>query len=478
MPDGTLIQGVPDGTTQSALMARYSKYTPPKGLIQTVGDQISARQNQVNTEPDTDNPLTQMARTAGSGIGLMGDVAGDVSSEIGKGAYAIAHPVLPTLTDTVAAIPKTVGNLVNPIVQPIEKYAGEKYNQALPQGTQVRTAVDSLGDAVGGLAKTLPVASGIEAIAGAIPKIGDALVKSGTDAALANRNNFISNLVSEPADKGVRAENALNNTDVKGLTQKAVVQPTKEQIDATNHISNIPEVGPQNTIQKNLNFINDHVSEEADSLKSQLVSKNVIAPPNEIHNAITQSANDLAQNPYISNAKGTGILPSAQKVVDQMRLNVNSNPPTLDGLLQARKDFDKQALKWKGEGVFADGKDTAIKATVRAMRNTVNGYIDQKAAQSGLDVSESLQKQSSLLNAMDNIAPKAAAEAPTMAGRAADKLKNSLAVTNSIRDVAGPFIGATAGIIPDIGLITAKGGINAIKSPMTRKVIGKMIGGK
>lgn len=58
MPDGTIVTGVPDDVTQSALLERYKSYQPPAGLASLT-----------STLPPTSNPLYGLVSRAGSLIG-------------------------------------------------------------------------------------------------------------------------------------------------------------------------------------------------------------------------------------------------------------------------------------------------------------------------------------------------------------------------------------------------------------------------
>lgn len=173
--------------------------TAPPSFLQNIGQQWNNRENQVSSERDTDSPITQWMRSAGSGIGFMGDVSGDIMNAGGKIAYDAAHPIVPQLADLAstvltdpAKIPYDIGHAIAPqttdyLASKLASgagsgggYIGQKYNEYLPPGSQQRTIADSLGDSALGLLKTLPVANGIEGLVSNAPAIADAAGKIAT----------------------------------------------------------------------------------------------------------------------------------------------------------------------------------------------------------------------------------------------------------------------------------------------------------
>jgi len=84
MPDGTTITGVPEGTTQTELLARYGKYTAAKTA--------APEQNL----PSVAKPVTAPPRPAGPAVptDIMGNVIGDGVEPAGIASLAPAAPVL------------------------------------------------------------------------------------------------------------------------------------------------------------------------------------------------------------------------------------------------------------------------------------------------------------------------------------------------------------------------------------------------
>jgi tetratricopeptide (TPR) repeat protein len=168
-------------------------------------------------------------------------------------------------------------------------------------------------------------------------------------------------------------------------------------------------------VQENVNLVNKTISEEADSLIKKLESENISMldrfGKNEFLSVLDQSAKNILEKSSIVAS------PSAQKqferFVDQFKRLVSQNDQTAAGLLTARKQFDK-FIDYDRPKTFNQDYEDALSLATRAIRQDANKLVIAKAPYT----KTSLDKQSALYKAKENLSRKAYEEAHTTAGRA------------------------------------------------------------
>ena len=106
----------------------------------------------------------------------------------------------------------------------------------------------------------------------------------------------------------------------------------------------------------------------------------------------------------------------AERVAKKAKELMSQNPSTAQGLLESRKQLDSWIRLQKGQKAFDPAMENALSVSVRTVRQTMNDTIGK--AVPSVAVKNELRKQSLLYDALDNIAPKAAAEANTAIARA------------------------------------------------------------
>lgn len=84
---------------------------------------------------------------------------------------------------------------------------------------------------------------------------------------------------------------------------------------------------------------------------------------------------------------------------------IQSQPKTMEGLWNARKQFDREVKEQFGDAAFDSEKNTAIKRAIQDMRREVNDYIGEEIGDG--QFKQYMGKLSHMYEARDNIAEKA-----------------------------------------------------------------------
>lgn len=439
----------------------------------------------------------------------------DVTSNLNQGAKILVDPNIDPLSSALQVSSKALNAVYSPggeavksgynslpdsITQPINKLASNAVNAVSgAYDTSVnKLSNTAVGQSIGNYLMDSPrIQSGMQIISddakaaanlltlnpvqGTLTKAGEPIYKSGQAAEDLANNNAIQKMVLPKETPKVAADNALRTTEVNG---SKVYNPTSYEQKMAEAVSNVDGVKPSNTYQKNLNLIQNADKAEATSLKSNLDDLgnkyNLTYKPDYLNSKLDVSANQIASDAKLyGNDRASALEPFqvAKEIAAQ-------NEQTPSGLLKARQDFDNWASKYAPR-VFdnATGIDNAKQAAVKAARNTMNDTISEIAPYEG--VKESLTKQNLLKSAVENIAPKAAAQAPTKIGRAIQtvlpsNLKTTLlgvegAQAADMLTQAHPLIRAAATPLI-VGGGALYGANKLIRAPMTRKIIGNALG--
>ena len=289
--------------------------------------------------------------------------------------------------------------------------------------------------------------------------------------------DFIDKLVSPKSTAKVRTEQVARTTEEGIFRKKKVALSAGERVMA-DEVSLIEGVGSSKTILGNFTVISQEVTNEAKLLKDLLKKNDVIIPRREFAAELDRAIVRLGENPLLVGDAAT----TATKVVDKMKQIVASNPGTASGLLKSRKELDRWIETQKPK-VFDPNQETALSIAVREIRQSTNDFIDARAVNVG--VKDSLKKQTTLLRAMDNIGPKAAAEADTALLRAWQSANKVLSLKGAFNQtLATAFgvggLGAAAMFAPFLTKLLALGAVTlvagkAVLSPSAKKGVSKLL---
>lgn len=309
-----------------------------------------------------------------------------------------------------------------------------------------------------------------EKVGPALEKKGENLIKSAETQKTQRRTDFVNDLISPKQTNKVKTEQVGRTTE-KGLLRTKVVDPSKDEKAIAEEVAKLP-VSKGRSIQGNYNVVQKENENEAKRLIAKLEKNDVAIKPQELEEKLGGVADELAKTPFM---QGNGET-SAKYVKNGWDVAMSKHPPTVTGLLQARKDFDSWVKRQKGEGIFTAQRDNPNSVAITKIRTAVNDFIESKVPDEGYR--KSLRKQNLLYKAMENMDDKAAVEGKNIISQTANKLaphKESMGKIGA--SLVGAGIGAgTVGAIPTAAAgALGYGGYKAATSPAAKKVAGKVM---
>jgi len=379
-----------------------------------------------------------------------------------------------------------------PVVKPAIEKAGSVISQ-IPGVADVVTMAKQLADKHPELAKNieaminlLTVGAGktveqpLKSAAGEVMTgAGKAIEKSGLESINIAKNKFVQDLVGPIKTKAVKEAEVARTTETGiGPFKKSVITPTSAEARAAEEVSKIPNVKEGNTYQQNYNHISEANLAEAKKLEADIIANDFVIPKREVLSRMQAAKDTLSKSPVI--------VGDAEKTADKLIAGASEiiarNEGKGSGLLKAKKEYDQWVLSQKPKA-FDGATENAFTLANREIRNVFKDILDTNAPNA--QVKTSLAKQSSLYEAMDNIAPKAAQEADTAIMRAFQKISEKLGTKNravqilaAAAGIGGLGAAATfapaAAVLGGAGFVMYKAG-KLILKPQVRTAIGKLL---
>lgn len=425
LPDGyTLDAPVTNSANDTALPDGYTlDAAAPQGFAARESSDWAARNQQAQDIAARDAngqtyPQT-MLQNAGNIAGRVADTAGNV---IGSAARYANDLVPQSVDDAVSStVNQAKDSIVNSDVGQAAIGTAKDMSQAYSQFSQAHPGTAADLDAIGNIAQLAPIAkAGGTLVSG----VGD--LASATGDAIGNARQAISpspdfgTKLTMPIPTKKVALDQVGRTTEQGLLNTAVVQPTAQEQASIDAVKQIPGVSSTNSYQGNYNLIRDANNNEAQNLVKTLKANDVLISDSTVRDTMNGIRDNLANNSYVV---GDGAK-AADTVINTAMQSIAKNPPTASGILQARKDFDATINAQRGSKAFNPALESPISTAVQQVRQGINGMIAQAVPTA--EVQTSLAKQSALYRAMDNIAPKAAAEGNNSLARLGQKIEAPL----------------------------------------------------
>lgn len=339
----------------------------------------------------------------------------------------------------------------------------------------IKNAVDILALGAG---KTVekPI---IDATGKTLEKTGTVIEESGVAAANKQKDTFVRDLIRPEQTKAIKEAQVGRTTEKgKGIFKRSEVAPTKQELASEEAVKEIPNVSSNNTYQQNFNIIKDYNKGKAVELENIVKENDFIIPKKEIKARLQVAKDKLVQAPLITgDAEKT-----ADKLIAKANQLIDANEGKGSGILKARKEYDAWVESQK-PNAFDAKAENAFTIANREIRSSFNDLLDEKAP--NLEIKKSLQKQSALYNAMENITPKAATEADTAVGRAFQNIAKTLGTKNKVVQIIAAAagiggLGAAATFAPGVavagglGFLVYRGGKFLLK-PELRIAFGKLL---
>lgn len=456
------------------VMAAMQKLYPPEqpGFFSRLGSDLSNRNQMVQGAVDqyqSGNLSSPETLLQGTGKGVFG-AANDVVGESVKSA----------INYTPDFIKQPIANAANSLAKTgfgqgvigLAKQGGDLYSQFAQNHPRIAGDAEAVGNIVTGL----PAAGLEKAIAGeAADLTGQALSKTGNtliNSADKTRNAYVKDLVTPKITPTV-AQDQFSRSTEQGLLRRAIVDSTPQEKAMIDTVSQLPVSGSKSLLA-NYNIISEANSSEAEALIAKLKENDVAIPDDHILNTLSDIRENLSNSPYVT---GDGAK-AADKVINIALNTITNNEGTASGLLQARKDFDAEISRMKGDKTFNPTLDSPVTAAVQQVRQGINKMVDD--AVPSVEVKQSLSKQSNMYRAMDNIETKGGAEGKNIFSRAAQKAADFIPVKSAM--AKGALALGAAGLAASApALATAGLGIygagKALNSEFVKRNAGKVLRG-
>lgn len=382
-----------------------------------------------NIQPQTDTsaawsdfdfgPEQKPASFMDSLTGKAPDTNPDVTSAMGGGEFgqniashvseAVKHP-LETAKGIIKGVPGAAADITKLIDTGISKVTGQDGTMLDYGPIEELTAPSNTAQETGSfIGSMLPVERGLTASKPLVEMGTKYLEKKGAEKSV----DFIKDLITPElnATKTAQAIRTGKVTEGGLLKDRDITETVPFFKEIQNAVSEVPGISKGKTLLENSNAIHDHIGTIAEDLVKQLKSSgenmkisNIAEVPAKFSQYMESVKTSLKENPTIvGDAEKT-----ATKILNKFESLVKEEGSTPDAILSARKKLDNWMSSQKGENIFDPKTEGAVSVALRAIRQGGNDFI--AGMSKDVKVKDMLAKQTSLYDAIDNIAPKAAKE--------------------------------------------------------------------
>lgn len=280
---------------------------------------------------------------------------------------------------------------------------------------------------------------------GGLTTAGLKLEEKGRKGKIAHKRDFVDELTT-PIATPQTALDDLANTTVSGVTQKATVAKTPQQIEISEVIANVKGVSINKTLKNNYGVLQKEVYGKADELIATLerLEKGRVAAlgrgsvkggakalnPEVIITKLTDDVAELiATNPLFRGDESiTGAANAMLEKTVQLLANKQTTPANI---IRVRRELDAFIQSSQGK-VFDAATQNSVSIPFQTIRRSLNEVVDEAVPNAG--VKKSLREQTLLYNGLDVIAPKAAEEKAKIFGRLASNVSKVLPYSTT-RDI-------------------------------------------
>lgn len=397
---------------------------------------LKTRQQAAHTAMDRGNsgeynPLSVTTQVLGNAAGLAGDAAFEgikaitpdfIREPLGNAVEAVGstEPVQDAMgayEAWKAENPEAAGNLESVIniagILPAAKGA-QLAGRGVGKGAEVvadaavvagksapgvaNKALGAVGDAAKG-AVALPG----KASSAVLKKVAPKAAASMDASKLARADEDLMNLIMEKSNKRSTVD-AFNRAGkeggitAEGGARRFVRTPDARDISMRESVRGV--VDPKKDAVQNNIALNDAI----ETVSEKELLPFLRANPRTFNPSHISKRLDSIEMPDLFKADQT--LENTYNLVRQRMLKaIQGKPKTMEGLWEARKDFDRMVKDQFGDAAFDSEKNTAIKRAVQDMRREVNTFIGDSIGDKTF--AQQMHKLSDMYGARDNIAEKA-----------------------------------------------------------------------
>jgi len=421
----------------------------PVAKPNAIGSDISSAGDAVNTDmTDTStNPLEKGVRAASDVATGVTNVAADAIPG-GKTALSTIGNVAGAGINAAGNIGNTMADLATKVhlMSPEQKAAYDQANSDfansesgqnisriatdLAAGGNVAGTILGAGEGAAGLDRGInAVKTGAGAVrtaaTTAIKGTPEAQAAAQASAQVAAQKATLSDAISRatpdyesmnPTQKAnLRTQSPVNGTprvqENSGVTGKRTVTPTAAEVTAGTELSKIPGYDPKATNLDIYNKGHAAIAQEAEALSNSAEGEKILVPAREMLSTVKKAVNAVPETSLVL-SRADPIIKQYLRVAENA---VKQSPGTLKGVLDVRKAMDGAYNAARGKLAFSPDKLSSLDEVHTAGRDALN----QKAISSAknTDVAASLQKQTNLYRALDEVGRRADKEAGNGLGR-------------------------------------------------------------
>jgi len=365
----------------------------------------------VNYGAPSDTPSTQEGD--GGLVGQLSKRGTDIAETINKATSGkMGAPIISAPLQIAGSLAGGVGDVTNaalgliPGVKEVEKGIGQGVENLAqtPTGQSVVQAYESFANKHPELANDIGAAANIATAVPILRGVGAIkdVVGSGIGAALHGSEDAVFDAVS-PRLTGKALQQAIETqgTTNKGFLGKTVLNPDRASINAANAVKeNVPKFNPEKPLTYNIAATKNAVNKLASNLKSEI---------DQAASGRIYSFQEL--NSYLhALPKPTLLVGDMEKVYDKV-INkaveiAKENGGKVSSLLDTRKAFDS-FIGDEFPNLYNSDVLTPMRVAVKNIRNGLTKFTAQNLPE-GFGLQEKLLTQHNLLNAIENMASKAA----------------------------------------------------------------------
>jgi hypothetical protein len=210
----------------------------------------------------------------------------------------------------------------------------------------------------------------------------------------------------------------VDQTTVTPLRSK-VVQLDARQKEMASLLEKTDGINPWNLHQQNFNAANKAIAKEGQNLVNMLKGSKAKVSENQLRQRLVDRfTKEVESNPLLGDTE------SLKRTINQAIKIFEKESKNPVGLLKTRKKFDKLYSNMKNQRFVSGEQVSPLEESYRLVRNELNSLIKEKAP--AVKVSESLKRQSLLIEFKELTREKAIKEAPTMLNRMGERIEQAI----------------------------------------------------
>jgi len=252
----------------------------------------------------------------------------------------------------------------------------------------------------------------------------------------------------------------------------------QQQIEIAKDVSKIEGVKESNTNLQNVNEIISANTKLAETLIKDIRANDAIFPKKELNSVLKKNMEKgIAESELFIVSES--LVPLAQFVFNKFNSLLEGKPNKASSVFEARQALDAWAKKNPGgEKQLTPEAMTAKAEALRIIRTTANKFVSDKVQ--NVNVTAELKNQSNLYRAIEEIAPKAEAEAATPFKRQLQQVHEQLGFTGEVGATISAIGLSSVGLLPlmlKLGIVifvTKKTG-EVVFSPEAKAFVGGVL---